>query len=423
MHIRKLFNSCNLYIFLWLIYSVQSFVFGGKGTSFSSIIIFSLIGVSAYHFVYALFNYKMPGYMKGLVVLVFMFTLYGIILIISGKTIMFMRTRSVVKNYNYIKNIYISLLPIFSFYVFARKGKLTKDVILKWTLLFFIVAILQFFQNQRDLLMMAGEDTEEITNNYGYIFLSIIPLFAFWEHKRIVQYIGLGLSMAFIILGMKRGAIVIGALSIMWFMFQSMRNASRKQKIWVFILSVILIVVGFYMVSDMLQNSEYFNQRLEDTIEGNSSGRDRLYGVFWQHFTQESNPWLFLFGNGANATLTISSNYAHNDWLEIAINQGLLGLVIYVVYWIKFYKTWKNSKFDSQIHLALGLILFIFFMKTLFSMSYNDMPIYATLCLGYCMGMISEDENMVDTESEDENMVDTEYPFGLEQSTDFNENT
>ena len=423
MESNKLFTFCNVYIFLWLIYNLQSLILGGKGGAFSTLIIIFLLGISAYHFAYALFHYKMPDYMKGLVVLVFMFTLYGIILIMSGKTIMFMRTRAVVKNYNYIKSIYISLLPIFSFYVFTRKGKLTKDVIQKWTLLFFITAILQFFQNQREFLMMAGEDTEEFTNNFGYIFLSIIPLFAFWEHKRIVQYIGLGLSMAFIILGMKRGAIVIGALSIMWFMFQSMKNASRKQKIWVFILSVVLIVVGFYLVSDMLQNSEYFNQRLEDTIEGNSSGRDRLYGVFWRHFTQESNPLLFLFGNGANATLTISSNYAHNDWLEIAINQGLLGLVIYVVYWIKFYKTWKKSKFDSQIYLALGLILFIYFMRTIFSMSYTAMPIYATLCLGYCMGMISENENMVDTESEDENMVDTEYPLSTEESMDFNETT
>ena len=225
MESNKLFTFCNVYIFLWLIYNLQSLILGGKGGAFSTLIIIFLLGISAYHFAYALFHYKMPDYMKGLVVLVFMFTLYGIILIMSGKTIMFMRTRAVVKNYNYIKSIYISLLPIFSFYVFTRKGKLTKDVIQKWTLLFFITAILQFFQNQREFLMMAGEDTEEFTNNFGYIFLSIIPLFAFWEHKRIVQYIGLGLSMAFIILGMKRGAIVIGALSIMWFMFQSMKNA------------------------------------------------------------------------------------------------------------------------------------------------------------------------------------------------------
>ena len=117
MHIRKLLNSCNLYIFLWLIYSIQSFVFGGKGTIFSSIIIFSLMGISAYHFVYALSNYEMPKYMKGLTVLVIMFTIYGIILILSGKTIRFMRTGAVVNKVSYLKLILISLLPVFSFYV------------------------------------------------------------------------------------------------------------------------------------------------------------------------------------------------------------------------------------------------------------------------------------------------------------------
>ena len=153
------------------------------------------------------------------------------------------------------------------------------------------------------------------------------------------------------------------------------------------------------MVSYMLQNSAYFNERLEYTLEGNSSGRDRLYSVFWRHFINESNPFLFLFGNGALATLTISFNAAHNDWLEIAINQGLLGILVYVYYWMMFYKTWKKSKFDSEIYLATGLILLVFFMKTLFSMSYNDMTVYDTLCLGYCMGMISEHDRQMMTES------------------------
>jgi len=64
-------------------------------------------------------------------------------------------------------------------------------------------------------------------------------------------------------------------------------------------------------------------------------------------------------------------------------------LLIYLYYWITFYKTWRRSKFDNQIYLAVGLILMIFFLKTFFSMSYNDMTVYVTLCLGYCMGMLS----------------------------------
>lgn len=399
MHKSKLFNSCNLYIFLWLIYSVQSFVFGGKGTIFSSIIIFSLMGISAYHFVYALFNYKMPKYMKGLTVLVIMFTIYGVILILSGKTIRFMGSGAVVNKVSYLKSILISLLPVFSFYVFTRKGLLTKEVLLKWTPVFFIIASMQFFQYQQEALMKSAEEVEEITNNIGYAFLSLIPLLAFWSHKRFVQYFGLALSMMFIILGMKRGAILIGAVSFVLFLHQSLKSASRKQKIWTFFLSIVLIIGAIFMFSYMLQNSTYFNERLEYTLEGYSSGRDRLYGTFWRHFINESNPFLFLFGNGALGTLTISFNYAHNDWLEIVINQGFLGILVYVYYWIMFYKTWKKSAFDSEIYLATGLVLLIFFMKTLFSMSYNDMDVYVTLSLGYCMGMISEYDRQMMTES------------------------
>lgn len=386
----KLFTFCNLYIFLWLIYSVQSVVFGGKGTIFSTLIIFSLLGVSVYHFVYALSKYKMPTYMKGLTVLVVMFTIYGVILILSGKKIRFMHTGAVVNNVNYIKSIFISLLPIFSFYVFTRKGQLTKKVLLEWTPVFFIVAGMQYFQYQHDFLLNADEEDEEITNNMCYLFLYLIPILAFWSHKRFVQFFWLALSMLFIILGMKRGAIIIGAVSSVLFLRQSLKSASRKQKFWTFILSFVFIIGVIFMVSYMFQNSAYFNQRLEYTLEGYSSGRDRLFRTFWRHFINESNPFLFLFGNGANATLTISYNYAHNDWLEIAINQGLFGILVYACYWILFYKAWKKSKFDSEMYLATGLVLLISFIKTFFSMSYNSMTVYDTLCLGYCMGMISE---------------------------------
>ena len=258
---------------------------------------------------------------------------------------------------------------------------------------------MRYFLHQQEVLVRSAEEIEEITNNLGYVFLSLIPLMAFWSHKKFVQYFGLALSMMFIIFGMKRGAIMIGALSIVMFLHQSLKSATRKQKFWTFFLSFVLIIGAIYLVSYMLRNSAYFNERLEITLEGNSSGRDRLYSVFWRHFINESNPFLFLFGNGALATLSIASNYAHNDWLEIAINQGLLGVLVYVYYWIMFYKTWKKSAFDSEIYLATGLVLLIFFMKTLFSMSYSDMNIYTTICLGYSMGMISEHDRQTTRES------------------------
>lgn len=391
---NKLFTFCNFYILLWLIYSLQSMLFGRSGGTVSTLIVFTLIGISLYHFVYSLCHYKIPVYMKCLTVLIIVFTIYGLVLIISGKTITFMRTGYKVRNFSYIKNIYISLLPIFSFYVFTRQGALNKEMLQKWSIVFFVTAVLQFVQGQRQAMLLAMMDeAEETTNNFAYLFLSMIPLLAFWGQKRSVQYIGLIISMVFVLLGMKRGAILIGVLAIAWFMFRTLKTATKKQKTWVLALSLVLLVAGYFMVLYMLQNSAYFNLRLEKTLEGDSSGRDSLYGFFWSHFVNESNPLRFLFGNGANATLTLSWNYAHNDWLEIAIDQGVLGLVVYFIYWVGFYKTWKRCSFDDEVYLATGLLLLIYFSKSLFSMSYGGMVLYATICLGYCMGRVSEYHN------------------------------
>ena len=393
MQKNKVFTFCNIYIVLWLFYSLQSVLLGGVGGSVSTLILFALISISFYHFIYALFHYKMPIYMKCLALLVFMFTVYGLILMMSGKTITFMGSGYRVNNFSYIKKIYASLLPIFSFYVFTRKGVLTKEVLLKWSFVFFITAVMQFVQGQRQAMFATMDEDMEITNNYAYLFLSMIPLLVFWSKNKFIQYTGLIIAMVFIILGMKRGAILIGVIAIAWFMYRTMKTATRRQKIWVSVLSVILIVAGYFMVLNMLQNSDYFNMRIQQTLEGNSSGRDVLYSVFWDHFINESNPLLFLFGNGANATLTISSNYAHNDWLEIAINNGVLGLVVFIIHWLGFYKTWKSSSFDDELYLAIGLLLLICFTKTLFSAFYASVSLYASICIGYCMGMVSEYQN------------------------------
>lgn len=395
MHISKRLSFADLYIFLWLIYMVQGFIFRRTGTIYSTIVLSALMGITAYYFLYAISHYKLPAYMKGLTVLVIMFSIYGLILILSGNTIRFMNSGVVVKNFNYIKHIYISLLPIYPFYVFTRKGMLFPKKIMNWTWFFFATALISFLMYRQKMLSLANNEVEDITNNYGYTFLSLIPLMAFGDQNRRLQYFGLGFAMVMIILGMKRGAILIGALCIIWFLFRTMKTAIRGQKFRVIFLSVVLVLASVLLTQNMLETSDYFNLRVEQTIEGNSSNRDRLYGLFWRHFINETNPFLFLFGNGANATLTFASNYAHNDWLEIAINQGLLGLVIYLYYWISFYKTWKRSKYDDEIYLAFGLSLLIYFLKSVFSMSYGDMTIYSTICVGYCMGMFSEYENRI----------------------------
>lgn len=388
---NKLFSFCGIYILLWLVYTMQNLVFGLTGTIYATIIIFFLIGVSAYYTLYALVRYKMPSYMKGLTVLVAMFTVYGLILMLSGRTIIRMSGNEVA-NYNYIKQIYISLLPIYPFYVFTRLGRLSENTLRIWAVVFLLLTIVSYFFTSQQHLIESENGSEEFTNNLGYVFLSLIPLLVFWSQNRTIQYVGLTIIMLFVLLCFKRGAIFIGAVSVAIFSYRAAKSYSGGRRIWFSILSIIVIIVGAYFASYLYETSDYFNRRVAETLEGGSSGRDELFGIFWNHFKNETNPLVFLFGNGANATLLISYNYAHNDWLELAINQGLFGIIIYIFYWLGFYKSWKQSANDSDIHSAIGLCLIIYFLKALFSMSYAGMSLYVNICIGYCMAQLSENE-------------------------------
>lgn len=389
---KKLFSFCNIYILLWIVYNLQAIVFGNAGTTYASIIILFLTGTSLYYTFYVLFNYKVTGYLKGLALLLTLFTIYGIILILSGKTIVNLASHRIVANHNYIKQIYISLLPVFPFYVFTRKGLLTKGMVRGWAIIFLLLTILSFSSSHQQQLELATNNANEFTNNVGYLFLSIIPLLAFWSNNRIIQYLGLIIIIFFVLICFKRGAIIIGTLCVALFLWQNMKETTGKQKKWIIVLTIAVIVFYIFYVSNLLENSIYFNRRIEETFEWQNSDRNELYEVFWEHLKNETNPIVFLFGNGANATLTISTNYAHNDWLEIAVNQGLLGVFIYFAYWICFFHSWRKSVFDNEIYLAVSLSLIICFLKTLFSMSYADMSLYANLCMGFCFGKISEYE-------------------------------
>jgi hypothetical protein len=104
-----------------------------------------------------------------------------------------------------------------------------------------------------------------------------------------------------------------------------------------------------------------------------------------------ATPLQFLFGRGAWATLKVSDNFAHNDWLELGVNQGGVGVCLYVMYWIAFYTTAKGLG-NGTVRNATMYVMLISFLMTMFSMSYDNMSIYATIVIGYCMANYKNEE-------------------------------
>lgn len=388
----KNLNRCDFFLLIWVIYYLQGIAYPEGG-----IISLALLGVnlliSASCTLKVMQRRNGPIYFRGLNMLMFLFTIYGFILVLMGpSTLYYPISGKSMPSYNYIKSIYLSMLPIYPFYYYTKRGYLTAEHLRMWGVIFLASVTLSYISMQRDALealLEKGSHADEITNNSGYLFLSCLPLLVLYRKKPLIQFTALAFVMAFIVMGMKRGAIIIGLVCAAYFMWQAIRNSTGKTRFMFIILSVGICAGAVLFFIHQMSTSNYMMKRIEDTLSGNSSGRDNLYTFFWNYFTENADFTHYLLGRGANGTLEIYYNYAHNDWLEIAVNQGLLGIIIYAFYWFCFYKTWKHAKnIDSKTILVLTAL--IFFAKTLFSMSYADMSYVSTSVLGYALATVNK---------------------------------
>lgn len=378
----------NIYLCLFMLYYLQGVLYKVGGI-LSQVLLVGVLSISLYYFVYAILNYKLPTPLKILAILILIWTVYGFLPIMG-----FVGTLSrEVRSFEYIKGMYMSMLPIYSFYVFARKGWLTEDLIKKWFFVFLVVAIANFYETQRAHQLLAierGSSREEFTNNEGYFLLALLPLLPLFNKKPLMQYILLYVCMFFILMGFKRGAIFAGILCTVWMVYQTYKDngysiSLRRLKKTRLFLFVFIVGVTIFLVQYVKSTSEFFNYRLQATIQGDSSGRDELYSIFWNSFINENNIIRFLFGRGTYGTLSISENYAHNDWLEIAIDNGLIVLLVFAAFWVNMFVYFFKAKRGTVTTIMLGCFIIIFFSKSIYSMFYSDVAPFAACALGYAM--------------------------------------
>lgn len=373
---------CEFYFIVWMFYNLQS-ALNYTGSIFSQLLAAIVVGMSLYFFIYAFRKMVLPKPLKILSYMLFIWTIYGVIMIIQGKT-------NGISSFDYIKVIYVSLLPIFTIYVFASKGWLTEDVLIRWTYVFVVVALISYyyFVGMSNISQLMGTDK---TNNLSTEILGLLPLIPLFWRKPTIQYLLLSICVFHMLYGMKRGVIIIGGLCALWIIIRSFKledatnNKKVTRQIMRIVLASIVVFGAFYLVSGLLSSGGYFVDRLEQTKEGNSSGRDMIYSTMLNHFLNESNLVEILFGNGGYATLFMFDSYAHDDWLEISINNGLVMIILYAMYWVSFVKLYFKSKKNTVERNIIGAFLMIYFFRTLVSMSYNDIPIYSSVAIGYAL--------------------------------------
>lgn len=394
---KKVFISPIIYTLCALLYlMLGDLVTNIKIITLTSHVIF--VAMSIYYIYAVLTKCRLTIFMKVLTALFAAFMFYGLIFLIVGTDFAWIaRKASPIWN---LKLYFRSFAPIYAYYYFGSKGMIDEKWYRGMGIIFIIATYFQYIAFARRGMLIYNVEIGEFTNNAGYYWLALLPLVIFYRNKPIIMY-SLMIYIYVMIIGcIKRGAIIIGGIVEVYFLFILLKD-SKNRMLLLFVSIMAMIFIGKYFMDFMISN-DFAAARLEATLEGNSSGRDALFSSYLDFFLHKTNVTNFLWGNGACATILILGSAAHNDWLEIAINMGLIGLLLYLYYWITNFKTIKHTieySGNETIIMVLTAIVFTNFMKTWFSMSIDDMMLCSNAMLGYCLSKVYGDDCSQNNES------------------------
>ena len=236
-------NPCNVYISLMVFYSMQGTMIPTGGTIISQLIILVAMLMGLYCTIKTVSLPNKPIFFTGLNVLFLMFVLYGVALLLSDNHYILKNSGDEVSNSSFLKMIFLSIPNIYVFYYFSRKDYLTEQTLRKWMVVYIFVAVFRFFDYKITTIhqmLLEGTDVEEVTNNMGYLFVALIPAVVIFKKNNIFQYGLLSFCMIFILMGMKRGAILVGILSILYYLYFNFRYHKSISKTKVLVFSILI---------------------------------------------------------------------------------------------------------------------------------------------------------------------------------------
>lgn len=310
-----------------------------------------------------------------------MLTILTLAYILTPKTISSSRI-SPTSTLNQFKEMVAFFIPIFTGYQIGLHKKLPIKQWLVIAIILLVLAINSFYATQAALMLKSGRD--ENTNNAAYIFLYVMPFVPLiLKRYRLAALALLAVCFIFVMMGAKRGAIICFAAVIFYLISWYYKG---KRVSWRTVLGLLVLITAVGVgINYFFTTSDYLQQRLEDTLEGNTSARDYLYATLWNEWLS-TDMFTQLFGHGSAQTVIIAGNYAHNDWLELLTDVGLLGALIYLMIIITLYRYSRYLQKDSSQQAAFTAYLIFWFLTTIFSMGMEITGGISMMLLGTLIG-------------------------------------
>ena len=365
-------------ISLIVIYFSQG-VFYASGSAISQLCLFSFLGLSGIYLIKLLLTRRKKE---------LFFKAWTALLLINVLGFVFTGYLSNPHHFGMFKGILISSLPFYPIYYFSQKGILRSKHLIIFFFVMLIISILQFYYNREQILLERISGNEDVVNNAAYMFVNLIPFVFLIKKSKIISLLSMLILVFFIIQGSKRGAIITGSVGVLIYIYYQLRTIEKKHRLKGYFLTAIGIVVLGYFIYNFYLENEFLSYRMESLFEGGSSGRDVILSKILSGWYNSDNLMNLLFGYGFAGSQKITGGlFAHNDWLELLSNYGLIGVSIYLMLFYSAYKLIRYSQWYSDKRILFICVVSMWFLVTLFSMAYTSTGGYLqAIMLAYLIG-------------------------------------
>lgn len=278
----------------------------------------------------------------------------------------------------YVSSVIISPLPTTKWYillivpyaVFRFVGMSTYSLsnnylVQHGALIVFCTAVFSYFYTffQYDIL------TIEYRNINAYAILLLLPTVLITEKKviRIICIIITGLAL---LTSIKRGGVVAYLIALTIYIYCSLNRTQSKRSIInfvPFVIAIALVLSVFAYVDSRLGGRIYSRFTEESKTTDISSGRVDIYQQTID-LVQSTNFGQLIYGHGFDAVRRDSGSAAHNDFLEVIYDFGVIGFAFYVLMIVRLFMAIKRLREkESRLYAPLSFFMTAFLVLSLLS--------------------------------------------------------
>lgn len=229
-------------------------------------------------------------------------------------------------------------------------------------------------------------------NMFAQIAIGIACYLIYWSKKKhwkapLINVYAIVLIVLALISGSRKSIIGLSIFLLGFSMYEYPPKSIQRSLFKLFSAAAIVAVVYVLIMNvEVLYNAlgsriESLFQFLQGETEADASAEDRMEMLVFAYRMFEDKP---IAGYGLNTFRYFSGYgaYAHNNYMELLANIGLVGFSIYylpiLVYFTMSIKLWRNKIRDSIVPLC---VILVFIFNDFFTVSYFTMVAHLFLAL------------------------------------------